>query len=379
MNILAINGSPRGEKSNTDCILQPFLEGSRQAGAQTETIYLKNKKINHCAGCFTCWEKTPGVCIHKDDMPGLLEKVRRADVLVFATPLYVFTVSGLMKDFMDRIIPLLKPYIVKRGGQYLHPRRYENEWPKRLVLISNCGFPERSHFSGLVETFKAFTASPDLELSATILCPGGELLRVQSLQEGLQGFFNASRSAGREFVGKGSITPETQAVLDKNLADPEIYSRMANAHWDAAIINKQDPSAAGSYSSAQENLSPALPQPSARGGKPETFLEIITGQAAAFNPLAAGSLRADLQFIVTGRDPGEYVLRIAEGQSSAHRGTVPTPALTIHTPSEVWLQIARGELSGQTAFMQGLYRTEGDLGLLMKMGELFSGKDTPSR
>ena len=44
MKILAINGSPRGKKSNTDRILQPFLEGAREAGADTETIYLKGKK-----------------------------------------------------------------------------------------------------------------------------------------------------------------------------------------------------------------------------------------------------------------------------------------------------------------------------------------------
>lgn len=378
MKIMAINGSPRGERGNTDRILQPFLEGAREAGAETETIYLKDKKINHCVGCFACWSKTPGICIYKDDMPELLEKMRRADILVYATPLYVYTVSGLMKDFMDRIIPLLKPHIVKRGDQYIHPRRYEGEWPKRVVLISNCGFPERHHFSGLVETFRCFTSGPDMELSATILCPAGELLNVPELQESIQWYIEAAQRAGREFTEGGRITPGTQEVLDRDLGDPEVYSRMANAHWDSVIVSQPEPEAV-TETAAAGSLSPAMPLPPAAGRKPETFHEVVAGQAAAFNPQAAGSLRSDIQFSVTGQEQGEYVLRIADGQCTAHRGTVPNPALTVHTPSEVWLQIARGELSGQTAFMQGLFRTEGDMGLLLRMNELFSKKDDTGR
>lgn len=378
MKILAFNGSPRGDRGNTDRILQPFLEGAREAGAETETVYLKDKKINHCTGCFTCWSKTPGVCIHKDDMPGLLEKFRRADVLIYATPLYVYTVSGLMKDFMDRIIPLLKPQIIKRGDHYIHPRRYEGEWPKRVVLISNCGFPERHHFSGLVETFRLFTSGPDLELSATILCTGGELLKVPELQEGVRWYIEAARRAGREFIEDDCILPETQAVLDQNLAEPEAYSRMANTHWDSVAVSQPEPEVVTRQITA-ETLSPALSLLPVGEQMPETFDEVITGQAAVFNPQAAGSLRADIQFIASGQEPGEYVLHIADGQCTAHRGTVPTPALTIHTPSEVWLQIARKELSGQTAFMKGLYRTEGDFGLLLRMNELFSKKDDTAR
>lgn len=375
MKILAINGSPRGENSNTDRILQPFLEGASGAGAETETIYLKNKKINHCTGCFTCWTKTPGSCIHKDDVPGLLEKVRQADVIVYATPLYIFTVSGLMKDFMDRVIPLLMPHIIKRGGQYIHPMRHRGAWPKKVVLISNCGFPERHHFSGLLETFRCYASGPDMELSATILCAGGELLKVPELRESIQWYIDASRRAGAEFMESGRILPETQEVLDKSLVDdPEFFCRMANAHWDSVIVKQPEPVAVTGAVPAG-TLSPALPPPPDGDGKPGTFQEAVTGQAALFNPRAAGSLRADIQFIVTGQEPGEYVLRVAGGQCTAHRGTVPEPALTVHTPSEVWLQIARGELSGQTAFMKGLYRTEGDLGLLLRMSELFSGKN----
>jgi multimeric flavodoxin WrbA/putative sterol carrier protein len=373
MRILAVNGSPRGRESNTDRILQPFLEGARQAGAEIEVIYLKEKKINQCNGCFTCWTKTPGVCVHKDDMPELLLKMRRADLIVYATPLYVFTMSGLMKNFVDRCaLPLLLPDIIKRGEQYLHPVRYPEEYPKKVVLISNCGFPERHHFTGLVETFRCLTSSPDLNLVGTILCAGGELLKVPQAQESIRWYIEAAQNAGRELVEQGCIVPETQKLLDTNLVDPELYSRMANAYWGNEIPAINSEPAEGL--AAAETLSAELPLSQGGDGKPRTFRDVITGQAARFNPVAAGDLSADIQFRVSGPEPGDYVLRIDRGKCSVHKGTVPAPTLTIHTPSEVWLQIARGELSGQAAYFKGMYRTEGDLGLLLRMNEIFSGQ-----
>ena len=69
MKVIALNSSPRGEGiSKTGIMLDALVEGMRQAGAEVETIHLRKKKINNCIGCYTCWTKTPGVCVHKDDM-----------------------------------------------------------------------------------------------------------------------------------------------------------------------------------------------------------------------------------------------------------------------------------------------------------------------
>ena len=363
MKILAINGSPRGKRSNTDRILQPFLEGAREAGAETETVYLKDKKINYCLGCFTCWTKTPGVCVHKDDMPELLEKMRWADTVVYATPLYVFTVTAQMKAFMDRHIPLLDPHIVQRGDQYIHPSRYESH-NRKVVLISNCGFPERHHFSGLVETFRCFTSGPDSELVATILCAGGELLKQPALQESLQWYIEAARRAGREVVEQGRIAPETQETLDRPLVeDPAVYSRMANAHWNSVVARPE-----GEADGEKGEPGTRLPPPTSR----DTVRDLIAGMALVFNPDGAGDLQAVAQFDVSGDEPGQYYLRIAEGKCAAFEGRHSEPTLTIHTPSEVWLRISRGELDGAQAMMSGQYTVEGDLGLLMRFDKLFS-------
>ena len=109
MKILAIQGSPRPKVSNTELLLQEFLKGARSQGAETKTIYLKEKKIKPCLGCFTCWTKTPGVCAVKDDMTELLLKVRECDIIVYATPLYNYNMTALLKAFQERMLPLLDP------------------------------------------------------------------------------------------------------------------------------------------------------------------------------------------------------------------------------------------------------------------------------
>ena len=71
--ILAINGSPRGRASNTQRLVNAFFEGAAQAGAACETLFATELDIHDCVGCFSCWNKTPGVCVFKDDMPGVLD------------------------------------------------------------------------------------------------------------------------------------------------------------------------------------------------------------------------------------------------------------------------------------------------------------------
>lgn len=241
IKILAINASPRGKKGNTERLLQPFLEGAQETGAITETIYLREKKIHHCSGCFTCWTKTPGVCAHKDDMPELLGKIRGANILVYATPLYSYSVTGLMKTFLDRNLPLALPYMIKEGDQYVHPMRHPEAWPKKLVVISTCGFPEPHHFSGLVEMFHRLTSRPALELAGMILCPGGELLRKPQLQQVFQWYLDAAHNAGREVCELGNITPDTQSILRRPLMpDTDTFTKLGNAHWDQVIAHSND-------------------------------------------------------------------------------------------------------------------------------------------
>lgn len=181
MRTVVFNGSPRGAKGNTEVLVQAFLSGAREAGSEIEVVYLKDKTINYCTGCFTCWTKTPGICIHKDDVPELHQKMRKADVIVYATPLYVYTVTGLMKDFMDRILPLVEPFVEVNDGLCDHPMRHK-DGEKSIVLISNCGFPEPDHFNGLKETFNQCFGRRERGIAGIICCAAGPLLTIPEMK-----------------------------------------------------------------------------------------------------------------------------------------------------------------------------------------------------
>ena len=226
MRIFALNGSPRGRNSNTDFILQPFLTGATQAGAQAETIYTTELIIKDCLGCFSCWKNTPGKCILQDDMPGILDKIRQADTIVWATPLYHYGMTAGLKRIMGRTLPLSKPYMVNFNGHFKHPPRYNEASPK-VVVISNCGFPERHHFSALIEQFNLFTIKPE----AAILCTGGEILAQDELRNELSWYIDAAQAAGMEFVQLGKITKDTSDILAKTFMPVETFVSMANASW----------------------------------------------------------------------------------------------------------------------------------------------------
>ena len=119
MKIFAINSSPRGGgQSKTELMLNHLAEGMRDAGAEVDVVNLREKKIKNCIGCFTCWTKTPGRCIHKDDMTGeLFPKWLEADLVVYATPLYNYAMTASLKAFLERTLPSLEPFLrFTRGG-----------------------------------------------------------------------------------------------------------------------------------------------------------------------------------------------------------------------------------------------------------------------
>ena len=99
--------------------------------------------------------------------------------------------------------------------------------------------------------------------------------------------------------------------------------------------------------------------------------DTIARMPTVFNTEAAGDLAADIQFDVSGDEPGSYYLHIENGACTFQEGESPAPTLNIKTPSAVWLAVSRGEMDGQAAFMQEKYTVEGDFSLLMKMNELF--------
>lgn len=104
MNILSVLASPK-KQGNTSVLLKEYLkcvEGSVHSD-KIETIYLQSKNIQYCTGCNTCRKSSQNQCILKDYMQDIYKSVEKADVLVFATPVYVFNMTGQLKTFLDRL------------------------------------------------------------------------------------------------------------------------------------------------------------------------------------------------------------------------------------------------------------------------------------
>ncbi len=125
MKVLAVCGSPR--KGNTEAMLKRLLDGARSRGAAIELVLLREKKIELCDGCDSCWGTNKG-CHVMDDMQPLYGKLFAADAIVFGSPNYFGNYTALMKMFVDRLNPYCKPNrfkgkkaaIVCVGGQQLH-------------------------------------------------------------------------------------------------------------------------------------------------------------------------------------------------------------------------------------------------------------------
>ena len=101
--VLVITTSLRA-RSNSDRLAEELIRGAKDAGHDVECISLKKKEIRFCIGCLAC-QKTQK-CVMKDDAVEIAEKVRKADTLVFVTPIYYYEMSGQMKTLLDRMNPL---------------------------------------------------------------------------------------------------------------------------------------------------------------------------------------------------------------------------------------------------------------------------------
>jgi len=228
MKVLAINGSPHGGKGNTALILDPFLEGLRDAGADVELVCTRDLDINPCLGCFGCWIKTPGQCVQKDDMAELLHLLREADVWVLATPLYFDGPSGSLKNLMDRMTAFLRFAAEVRSGRSRHLVE-EAVRGGKVLLVSNCGLWEMGNFEPLVAQVKGFCRHVDREFVGALLRPHGQTLRdVLRRGEPVDDVLEAAREAGRQLAREGRVPKETLDIAGRELASLEEYLESMN-------------------------------------------------------------------------------------------------------------------------------------------------------
>ena len=235
MKVIVINGSPHGDKGNTALILAPFLEGMEQAGGDVEVFYTNKLDIKPCLGDHVCWFKTPGKCIHRDDMATLLGELCSADIWVLATPVYVDGMSGPIKTLVDRLIPLEQPIIELRDSHCRHPAR-DNYQTSKLVLVANCGFWEMDNFDSLVGHVQAMCKNLNLEFAGALLRPHGHVLKImQDHGAPVDDIIDAARTAGEKLINDGVIPTEIQNIISRPLLAQEEFVDRVNHFINQAL------------------------------------------------------------------------------------------------------------------------------------------------
>jgi len=230
--VLLINGSPKVERSNTLRLTRAFIEGlSKVHELEIDEIVISKLEIRPCVGCLNCWKRTPGKCIHNDEMSTWIDKIVTADIILWSFPLYYYSLPGKLKMFLDRQCCTNKPDIRDRTdgiGNGTHAFRHERSH-QRHVLISTCG-----HYSAN-GNYKAVKAQFDLvygfENYTTLFCGQGEMMPIPFFQERVEQYLGYCREAGEEFGKYETILKGTRDKLDELLMPKKEFEDLANAYY----------------------------------------------------------------------------------------------------------------------------------------------------
>lgn len=154
--VLVIEGSPR-KGGNTDVLSDAFIRGAREAGHEVEKVYLRDLTIGYCVDCEACQTRGGG-CVRRDDFQALRDRALAADVLVFASPVYFYSVTAQLKTFFDR---MYSAHGALAG--------------KACYFITAGAAPEEHFFQTAIDTYHGFIRCfPDMEDRGIILGLGAQ-------------------------------------------------------------------------------------------------------------------------------------------------------------------------------------------------------------
>ena len=351
MKILLINGSPKGKRSNSLKLAYSFIEGFKNGCTDNEEresisideLHVASMEIAACKGCFACWQKTPGVCCIKDDMQTVIGKLIEADLILWSFPLYYFNVPGILKNLIDRQLPMSLPFMSSKQDGYgsgSHDSRYDMEG-KRHVLISTCGFYSADgNYDSVLRMFDHFLGKGNY---TTIFCGQGELFRVKELSARTDEYLASVKCAGSEYAITGTISEETDTILHTLLYPRDVFEKMADASWG---ISKTT------------------------GEKEPDDLVFTRQMAALYKKDAYDGKERVLEIHFTDLDH-TYQIQLSKTGSEVFTDGSLSSTTRIDTPFTVWSAISRGEIGGAEALGKQMYTVSGDFSLMIDWDKFF--------
>jgi multimeric flavodoxin WrbA len=234
--VVAINGSAKMENGNTALVLASFLDGVREAGASVELFYVKRLNVKPCTGEFYCWNKKPGECYINDDMQVLYPKLREADMLVLATPVYI-PLPGEMQNLINRLCPLVEPILEFQDGR-TRARFHDDVNIRKIVLVSTCGWWEIGNFGTVLRIAEELAKDVSVEFAGAVLRPHAYLM-VEN-KEKAKKVTEALRQAGYELMKKGRMSKSLLEVISQPLVSEEEYKRSLNEAYEKVKSGEKD-------------------------------------------------------------------------------------------------------------------------------------------
>lgn len=225
IKVMAINGSARMAKGYTERLLSPFLDGMKEAGASVEKFYTKRLQIKPCTGTFYCWYQKPGICTLKDDMETIYPKLKEANILVLATPVYL-PLPGEMQNFLNRICPLVEPILSSTNGRTRAKFR-DDVMIDKIVLVSASGWWERGNFDTLLRIVKELAKDVNTEFAGALLRPHAFIIDENPDKEKV--IYDACKQVGNQLITRGRMSSQLLRIISQPLIAEEILRSRYNA------------------------------------------------------------------------------------------------------------------------------------------------------
>lgn len=218
-NILAINASHRGDKGITALLLEKIRQGAEETGATWEALNLAQLKINRCLSCYQCQTRENHLtCVYKekDDAQLIFDKLSAASLVIYATPIYLMTMSGLMKNLFDRMYSTMNVSEARLTGGLIHHHVDPSISSKPFIPLIVCGNLETSSWKNAADYFRIYARFMEARQAGLLARNASQLFDVEGNPHLLQRFpkvrdvLSAYRQAGRELADRGYVDWWTQ-------------------------------------------------------------------------------------------------------------------------------------------------------------------------
>jgi hypothetical protein len=233
MRILAINASHRGDKGHSGFLIDKLVQGATKAGADCEVVTLARLKINRCLACQQCHTPAHHLrCVYddRDDVRSVFMKMTMADLIIYATPVYLFGMSGLLKTFLDRMNATgdsLDMRLSKSGLMFHHIDSAICSKP--FVTLVCCDNLENETPKNVLAYFRTFARFMDAPQVGVLVRSGGRLSGYGHDPDRLRRFprlrdiYAAYDQAGRELATEGRIRHATQRRANQEIIPVPLF------------------------------------------------------------------------------------------------------------------------------------------------------------